>query len=159
MVVLLCVIRMNCENADISRTRSLNLPILASSSGASTSSRRQKGDGFIKKIEKIRATAVRAFSPPDNSETFCCFFPGGWTIISSPVSRRSSSLVSFSSALPPQKSRGKTSLNFAFTNSKVSAKRFLVVLFIRWITCCNEFSDSSRSAFCPARKLYRSSSS
>ena len=43
-----------------------NLVTLASSSGASTSSRTQIGDGFVKNTAKIKDKAVRACSPPDN---------------------------------------------------------------------------------------------
>jgi hypothetical protein len=39
---------------------------LASSSGASTSSRRQNGDGLMRKMAKMSATAVSAFSPPES---------------------------------------------------------------------------------------------
>ena len=43
-----------------------NLVTLASSSGASTSSRTQIGDGFVKKTAKTNESAVKACSPPDN---------------------------------------------------------------------------------------------
>ena len=43
-----------------------NLVTLASSSGASTSSRTQIGDGFVNYTAKIKDKAVRACSPPDN---------------------------------------------------------------------------------------------
>ena len=45
IVTLLCVISTNCTLCDISLTISENLPTFASSSGASTSSSRQKGAG------------------------------------------------------------------------------------------------------------------
>ena len=63
-------------------------------------------------MEKISATAVKAFSPPDSRVTFCSFFPGGCTIISIPVSRRSSS---WSASTPPYRRRtaGKNLLEFA----------------------------------------------
>src|SRR5690606_26448545 len=66
IVVLLCVMITNCTRSDISFTMSLKRPTLASSSGASTSSSRQNGAGLSSKIENTSATAVNAFSPPDN---------------------------------------------------------------------------------------------
>jgi len=44
----------------------LNLSILASSSGASTSSKIQKGAGFKRYIENNNAVAVNVFLPPLN---------------------------------------------------------------------------------------------
>ena len=43
-----------------------NLVTLASSKGASTSSKTQIGDGLTKKTAKIKDSAVKACSPPDN---------------------------------------------------------------------------------------------
>ena len=43
-----------------------NLVTLASSSGASTSSNTQIGEGLVKKTAKIKERAVKACSPPDN---------------------------------------------------------------------------------------------
>ena len=43
-----------------------NLVTFASSKGASTSSKTQIGDGFVKKTAKIKDNAVSACSPPDN---------------------------------------------------------------------------------------------
>ena len=51
-------------------------PMLASSSGASTSSRMQKGDGLYWKIANSSEIAVSAFSPPESSITFCRRLPG-----------------------------------------------------------------------------------
>ena len=56
---------MNCTWLLISLTISQNLPTFASSSGASTSSKIQKGAGLSVKRENKIATAVSAFSPPD----------------------------------------------------------------------------------------------
>ena len=66
IVVLLCVMKMNCTRLDISLTVSQKRPTLLSSSGASTSSSRQNGAGLSSKIENTSATAVSAFSPPDS---------------------------------------------------------------------------------------------
>ena len=56
-----------------------NLVTLASSSGASTSSKTQMGAGFVKKTAKTNDKAVRACSPPDNNVIDCNLFPGGLT--------------------------------------------------------------------------------
>src|SRR3989304_5566889 len=81
----------------------------ASSRGASTSSRRQKGEGFIRKTEKSSEIKVRAFSPPERRLTFCSLFPGGCATISIPVSRGFASSISLRSTFPPPKSDVKTS--------------------------------------------------
>ena len=44
-----------------------NLVTLASSKGASTSSKTHIGEGFTKKTAKIKDKAVSACSPPDNN--------------------------------------------------------------------------------------------
>ena len=87
MVRLLCVMTMNCVFSANSFTMRINRPTLASSSGASTSSKRQKGLGFTIKKAKSTAIAVSAFSPPESNAIFCSFLPGGWTKISIPVSK------------------------------------------------------------------------
>ena len=85
---------MNCDRSVISRTIWLKRPTLASSSGASTSSSTQKGDGLTRKMANSSDTAVIAFSPPDSSSMFCItFLPGGLATISTPVSSRSLSSV------------------------------------------------------------------
>ena len=90
IVRLLCVIRMNCERSVISRTIWLKRPTLASSSGASTSSSMQNGDGLTRKMANSSDTAVSAFSPPDSSSMFwLTFLPGGLAMISMPVSSMS----------------------------------------------------------------------
>ena len=48
-----------------------------SSSAASISSITQKGVGWIFKIEKYRAMATNAFSPPDSRVMTFSAFPGG----------------------------------------------------------------------------------
>ena len=47
-------------------TKLINLAVFSSSSGASTSSSKQKGAGLIENNENTRAKAVRAFSPPES---------------------------------------------------------------------------------------------
>jgi hypothetical protein len=51
---------------------------LASSSGASTSSRTQSGAGLQRKTAKMRLSAVSACSPPESSDRLASYFPGGW---------------------------------------------------------------------------------
>src|SRR5207302_877805 len=63
---------------------------LASSSGASTSSRTQIGAGLVRKMAKISATAVSACSPPDSNVRVDSLLPGGCAMISSPASSGSS---------------------------------------------------------------------
>jgi len=54
--------------------------------GASTSSRRQKGVGFMRNMANMRARAQRAFSQPERRERFAIFFPGNWMAYSTPDS-------------------------------------------------------------------------
>jgi hypothetical protein len=51
--------------ADMSRTIAQNRSVFGSSSGASTSSRRQNGAGLIWNSANTSEIAVSAFSPPD----------------------------------------------------------------------------------------------
>ena len=62
-----------------------NFSTLISSNAASTSSKIQIGEGFIKNIENIKEIAVNVFSPPDNKLMFDNFLPGGLANISRPV--------------------------------------------------------------------------
>ena len=75
-MILLCVMKRNCVCADIWRTRSQKRSVFGSSSGASTSSSRQKGAGFSLKSENTSAIAVSAFSPPESSWIDWFFLPG-----------------------------------------------------------------------------------
>ena len=61
---------------------------MASSSGASTSSSTQIGDGLVRNTAKISAIAVSAFSPPDSSVSACGRLPGGQAKISRPDFQR-----------------------------------------------------------------------
>jgi hypothetical protein len=106
MVLLLCVISRNCEPLDISFTSSSKRPTFASSSAASTSSSRKKGEGLTRNTENRSARAVSAFSPPESRFTFCRRLPGGCAWISMPPSSTSSPSVSESWARPPRKSTG-----------------------------------------------------
>jgi ABC-type dipeptide/oligopeptide/nickel transport system ATPase subunit len=97
-----------------------NLVTLASSSGASTSSKIQIGAGLVKKTANIKDNAVKACSPPDNKEIDCNLFPGGLTNNSKPDSNGSSESTNSNFAIPPLKSFVYTSLNFLLTLSKAS---------------------------------------
>src|SRR5690606_40128718 len=66
MVRLLCDTMMNCDFDEKVRMMLLNLSMFVSSSGASTSSKIQKGAGFNRYKENSSAVAVRVFSPPDS---------------------------------------------------------------------------------------------
>ena len=85
MVLLLCVMKMNCTLRDMSRTMSQKRPTLFSSSGASTSSSRQNGAGFRSKIANTSATAVSAFSPPDSWLMVLLRLPGGRAMTDTPA--------------------------------------------------------------------------
>ena len=61
----------------ISSRRLQKRSTFASSSGASTSSSTQIGDGLVKNTAKINDIAVKACSPPDRSDIDCNFF--WWT--------------------------------------------------------------------------------
>ena len=97
---------------DSSSKREQKRVTLASSNGASTSSRTQIGEGLVKKIANTNDKAVNACSPPDNKVIDCNLLPGGETNISNPASRGSSESTSSSLALPPLNSFTYTSLNF-----------------------------------------------
>src|SRR3546814_17460843 len=66
IVALLWVTNRNGTCSLISDTIAVKRPTLASSSGASTSSSRQNGAGWSRKIANTSATAVSAFRPPDS---------------------------------------------------------------------------------------------
>ena len=74
--------------------REQNLVTLASSKGASTSSKIQIGAGLVKKTAKTKDKAVKACSPPDNKVIDCNLFPGGLTNSSKPASKGSSESTS-----------------------------------------------------------------
>ena len=84
-----------------SSSKEQNLVTLASSNGASTSSKTQMGEGLTKKTAKTKDSAVKACSPPDNKVIDCNLFPGGDTNISRPASRGSSESTNSILAVPP----------------------------------------------------------
>ena len=111
----------------ISSSRVQKRSTLASSRGASTSSKTHMGAGFVKNTPKRSASAVNACSPPDRSESTCSFLPGGLAIISRPASSGSSDSVSARCAPPPPNKRTNsfwkclsTSLNEASSRARPS---------------------------------------
>src|SRR5690606_115718 len=66
IVRLLCDTIINCDFFEKSLMILLNLSMLVSSNGASTSSNIQNGAGFNRYNENRSAVAVNVFSPPDN---------------------------------------------------------------------------------------------
>ena len=98
IINLVSVIFVNSSNKE------QNLVTLASSKGASTSSKIQIGAGLVQKTAKTRDKAVRACSPPDNNVMDCNLLPGGLTNISKPASKGSSDSINSNLAVPPLKS-------------------------------------------------------
>ena len=111
------------------RSSSQKRETFESSRGASTSSKMQIGDGFVRKTEKIMASPVRACSPPDKRDKDCSFLPGGLAKISRPAVKGSSELISFNSAFPPPNNVLNNSLNSAFTLVKLSNSLWRASLF------------------------------
>ena len=85
----------------ISSNRSQNLATFVSSNGASTSSKMHKGEGLERNTANNKDIAVKAFSPPDRSESVCNCFPGGLALISSPEFKGSLGSVNSSLDSPP----------------------------------------------------------
>jgi hypothetical protein len=67
----------DCTVSDMTSAIFENRPTFASSSGASTSSSKQKVAGFSLNIADANATAVNALSPPDNKWMELFRLPGG----------------------------------------------------------------------------------
>ena len=105
--------------------------MLASSSGASISSSRQNGLGLYLNRPNISAMAVSAFSPPESSWTLCSRLPGGWAMISMPLSSGSFSSSSVRPARPPPNSVLKVSWKLRLIAANASVNRCRVVSSIR----------------------------
>ena len=110
--------------SSIASSRLQKRSTLWSSSGASTSSSTQMGEGLVRNTAKISDRAVSVCSPPDSSDSVVGFLPGGLAMISRPASSGSSDSISCSSALPPPNSVVKSSPNFWFTVPKASSRRW-----------------------------------
>ncbi len=130
----------------ISSRRSQKRSTFESSKGASTSSRTQMGEGFVRNTAKIRDIAVKACSPPDNNVIVWGFLPGGRARISRPASNGSSLSTNCNSAEPPPKSRVKSSLKCILTLSKATSNRSRPSLFKLAIAARSFLIASDRSS-------------
>ena len=122
IVVGLCVMTIIWERCPKSRRRSAKRSTFAPSKGASTSSKTQKGLGLTVRKANRRAAAVSARSPPDSSARGWRFLPGGWTRMSTPVSKTSFGVVRTRSVVPPPNRRVNSVSKAAPTAWKVSRK-------------------------------------
>src|SRR5438874_163438 len=144
----------NYTRVDISRTISQNRQTLCSSSGASTSSSRQKGAGLRSKMANTRATAVSAFSPPDSRWMVLFFLPGGRAMTATPAVSLSSP-TSSRYACPPPNRRGNLSRRPVLMRWKVSWKRVRVSLSMRRMASSSVASAEVRSANWLSRYSWR----
>ncbi|MNS94001.1 hypothetical protein D3C72_1282020 [compost metagenome] len=127
----------------------LNLSILVSSKGASTSSKMQNGAGFNKYSENRMAVAVNVFSPPESWLIVKGRLPLGRAIIS--ISDSNGSLGSTNT-----KSHESSSLNnerntfwkLSRICVKASKNCVLAVSSISLMVSINEFLASIKSCFC-----------
>src|SRR4029453_14753780 len=158
IVRLLWVIAMNCVSSVISRSSRVKRSMFASSSGASTSSRMQNGDGRKRKIAIRSEIAVSAFSPPERSRIDWFRFPGGCAMISTPDSRGSFSSSSRISAVPPRKRRVNISVKLALIAANASANRSAEVALIFRMESCSSATDLTRSSLCVVRNVSLSDS-
>src|SRR5437763_1840027 len=83
----------------------------------------QIGAGLVRNTAKIKASAVSACSPPDNSDSVAGFLPGGLAMISSPASSGSSCSMSCSSAVPPPNNSANSFLKLSLTIWKDANRR------------------------------------
>ena len=101
-----CVIIINLVSVILvnSSNKEQNLVTLASSRGASTSSKIQIGAGLVKNTAKTSDNAVKACSPPDNNVIDCNLLPGGLTSSYKTASRGSSDSNNSNLSVPQFKS-------------------------------------------------------
>ena len=148
--------RTNCVLMLISFTRSVKRAMLASSRGASTSSRMQNGLGVYWKMPTSSASAVSAFSPPESNNTLCRRLPGGEATTSMPLSAEFSSSVSFMKAWPPPKSFLKVSPKFSLILVKASWNFWRETSSISRMVAVVFSIDEMRSLRWASRKVWRS---
>ena len=105
---------------------------------------------FYVKIENTNDTAVSAFSPPLSNCTDCSFLPGGWEMMSIPLSSTSSvpSMINSKRASPPRNKRGNTFWNIALVALNASVKRSREVRLIFKMAERSCVNAISKSAFC-----------
>ena len=99
---------MNCTCSESSFTKLQKRCTLASSKGASTSSSTQNGAGLSLKIANTKASAVSAFSPPDNKANELFRLPGGRAMSLTPDCQSPSNMRL---ASPPLNTLGNNSPN------------------------------------------------
>src|SRR5690606_37600929 len=148
MVRLLCDTIMNWDWPENFRMMLLNLSMLVSSNGASTSSKIQNGAGFRRYRENSRAVAVNVFSPPESWLIDNGRFPFGLAMIS--ISD-SSGLVG-SDRIRSQVSSSlnndrNTVMKFSRTRVNASMNFSRAVSSISWMVSSNEFFASIKSCF------------
>ena len=105
-------------------------------------------------IEKSRAKADKAFSPPLIRLSDWIFLPGGCTEISTPAVSKSPS-VNIRSAEPPPNIWRKVTLKLSRMASKVDLKRSLTSSFISSIVSKSRFLADRTSSRCSLRKFKR----
>ena len=153
MVPRLCVMTINCVLSVSLWRYWAKRPTLLSSSAASISSRRQKGEGLRLWMANRSAMAVSAFSPPESCIIFCSFLPGGWAITRTPASRMSTSSMSSSLPPPPPNSSLKTA-SYAFWISANCSRNCLRMASSSSATIVSRDAAASvRSSCCPLRKV------
>src|SRR5690606_20624674 len=144
----------NCEFLEKSLMILLNLSILVSSNGASTSSNIQKGAGFNRYSEKSKAVDVNVFSPPESWLMDNGRLPFGLAMISISDSKGLSGLLSTRSQLSSALNRDrKTLIKFSRTAVKAFKNFSLAVSSISWIVAIKEDLASNKSFFSFEMKL------
>ncbi len=122
-----------------------------SSNAASISSMTQKGVGCTFKMEKYKAMATKAFSPPERREMVFRVFPGGWALISMPQARISFSSSSSRWACPPPNNSTKVVWKLSFSSRNCSAKMRVISPVIPEMMPSRSFLACSTSSRWPVR--------
>jgi len=101
------------------------------------------------------ASAVSAFSPPDSSNTFCSFLPGGEATTSMPLSIAFSWSVSRMKAWPPPNSLLKVCAKFSLMRLNASSNFCREMVSISLIVLSVFSIDCNRSCRCVSRNSCR----
>ncbi len=134
----------------------LNLSMLASSSGASTSSKIQKGAGLRRYIENSSAVAVNVFSPPESWLIVNGRFPFGLAMISISDSSGLFGLASLmSQSSSSLNNERNTRRKWSRTWLKASIKVWLATPSISLIVLISDSFAFNRSSFCVRMKSLR----
>ena len=99
---------------------------------------------------------MKARSPPESKLSDWSFLPGGWAIISIPVSSKFSGSVNSSVARPPPNKRGNVRSNWVLTASKVVLKRVVTSSSISVMVSSSVCLASSKSCCCAVKNVNRS---